>query len=153
MNNLSRRTALRLGLLAATLSLAELYPSYAMDMPLAIQGYDPVAYFTDGKPVRGVPEFEYQWDEHTYRFASAQHRDLFKAEPVHYAPQFGNYCAMALALGKIVKADPENWLISDNKLYVFGSPAPKGPELFQKDLVGNIVKANQNRPILPKDSN
>jgi hypothetical protein len=153
MNNLSRRIALRLSLLAAILSFAEPYPSYAMDMPLAIQGYDPVAYFTDGKPVRGAPEFEYQWDEHTYRFASAQHRDLFKAEPVHYAPQFGNYCAMALALGKIVKADPENWLISDNKLYVFGSPAPKGPELFQKDLAGNIVKANQNRSILPKDSN
>jgi YHS domain-containing protein len=152
MHNLSRRTALRLGLLA-TLSLSALHPSRAMDMPLAIQGYDPVAYFTDGKPVPGAAEFEYQWDEHTYRFASAQHRDLFKSDPVHYSPQFGNYCAMALALGKIVKADPENWLISDNKLYVFGSPAPKGPELFQKDLAGNIAKANQNRSILPKDSN
>jgi len=60
---------------------------------------------------------------------------------------------MALALGNIVKADPENWLISDNKLYVFGSPAPKGPELFRKDLAGNIAKANQNRSILPKESN
>jgi ABC-type transport system substrate-binding protein len=72
------------------------------------------------------------------------------------APPFDNIDirrAMALALGKIVKADPENWLISDNKLYLFGSPAPKGPELFQKDLTGNIVHAHQNRPILPKDSN
>jgi YHS domain-containing protein len=151
MYNLSRRTVLHLSLLAA-FSLGTPLPSLALDMPLAIQGYDPVAYFTDGKPVRGTAEFEYRWDEHTYRFASAQHRDLFKADPVHYAPQFGNYCAMALALGKIVKADPENWLISENKLYVFGSPAPKGPELFQKDLAGNIVKANQNRSILPKDS-
>jgi YHS domain-containing protein len=152
MDNFSRRTALHLGLLAA-LALVTPIPSLAMDMPLAIQGYDPVAYFTDGKPVRGTAEFEYQWDEHTYRFASAQHRELFKADPVHYAPQFGNYCAMALALGKIVKADPENWLISDDKLYVFGSPSPKGPELFQRDLAGNITKANQNRSILPKDSN
>lgn len=152
MQNFSRRTALHLGLLAA-LSLASSLPSTAMDMPLAIQGYDPVSYFTDGKPVRGTADFEYQWDEHTYRFASAQHRELFKADPVHYAPQFGNYCAMALALGKIVKADPENWLISENKLYVFGSPSPKGPELFQKDLAGNISKANQNRSILPNDSN
>jgi YHS domain-containing protein len=152
MQNFSRRTALRLGLLAS-LSLATPLPSFAIDMPLAIQGYDPVAYFTDGKPVRGTADFEYQWDEHTYRFTSAQHRELFKADPVHYAPQFGNYCAMALALGKIVKADPENWLISDDKLYVFGSPAPKGPELFQKDLAGNITRANQNRSILPKDSN
>jgi YHS domain-containing protein len=152
MHNLSRRTALRLGLLVA-LPLAVPFPSLATDMPLAIQGYDPVAYFTDGKPTRGTPDFEYQWDEHTYQFTSAQHRELFKADPVRYAPQFGNYCAMALALGNIVKADPENWLISDNKLYVFGSPAPKGPELFRKDLAGNIAKANQNRSILPKESN
>lgn len=152
MDKFSRRTALHLGILAA-IFLVRPFPSLAMDMPLAIQGYDPVAYFTDGKPVRGTAEFEYQWDEHTYRFASAAHRDLFQADPIRYAPQFGNYCAMALALGKIVKADPEIWLISDDKLYVFGSPAPKGPELFQKNLAGNITKANQNRSILPKDSN
>ena len=61
------------------------------------------------------------------------------------------YCAMALALGKVVTANPEHWLVSDNKLYVFGSPAPKGPELFRKDLAGNVTKANENRSILPKD--
>lgn len=151
MYTVSRRSAFRLVLLVAALPLVTSMASAAVDAPLAIQGYDPVAYFTDGKPTRGTPEFEYQWDEHRYRFASAQHRDLFKADPVRYAPQFGNYCAMALALGKIVVANPENWLVTDNKLYVFGSPAPKGPELFEKDLVGNISKANQNRPILPKD--
>ena len=149
MDNFSRRTALHLGLLAA-LALVPSLPSHAMDMPLAIQGYDPVAYFTDGKPARGTAEFEYQWDEHTYRFASMEHRELFKAEPVRYAPQFGNFCAMALAVGRIVVANPENWLISEGKLYVFGSPAPAGPALFQKDLAGNITKANQNRPMLPK---
>jgi hypothetical protein len=151
MHKLSRRRAFHLVLLVAALPLVTSMASAAVDAPLAIQGYDPVAYFTDGKPTRGTPEFEYQWDEHRYRFASAQHRDLFKADPVHYAPQFGNYCAMALALGKIVVANPEHWLVTDNKLYVFGSPAPKGPELFEKDLAGNISKANQNRPILPKD--
>jgi hypothetical protein len=149
MHNFSRRSAFRLVLLVAALPLVTSMPSAAMDTPLAIQGYDPVAYFTDGKP--GLPEYEFQWDEHRYRFASAEHRDLFRADPVHYAPQFGNYCAMALALGKVVVANPQNWLVSDNKLYVFGSPAPKGPELFEKDLAGNIAKANQNRSILPKD--
>ena len=79
-----------------------------------------------------------------------EHRELFKADPVRYAPQFGNFCAMALAKGQIVVANPENWLISDGKLYVFGRPAPAGPVLFQKDLAGNITKANQNRPMLPK---
>ena len=148
---LSRRSAFRLVLLAAAFPLVIAGTISSRQLPLAIEGYDPVAYFTDGKPTRGLPEFEFQWDEHRYRFASAEHRDLFKADPVRYAPQFGNYCAMALALGKIVTANPEHWLVSDNRLYVFGSPAPKGPELFQKDLAGNITKANQNRPILPKD--
>ena len=63
---------------------------------LSISGYDPVAYFTDGKPTRGFPEIEYEWDGLRYRFARAEHRELFKAEPVRYAPQFGNFCAMAL---------------------------------------------------------
>jgi YHS domain-containing protein len=151
MQNLSRRSAGRLVLLAAAFPLVKSLPSVAAETPLAIQGYDPVAYFTDGKPTRGIPEYEYEWDEHRYRFASSEHRELFKADPVRYAPQFGNYCAMALSQGKIVVANPENWLVSDNKLYVFGSPAPKGPELFKKDIADNITKANQNRSILPKD--
>ena len=123
----------------------------AEDTPLAIKGYDPVAYFTDGKPVRGLPEFEYQWDDYRWQFASAGHRDMFKADPVHYAPQFGNYCAMALSLGQIVVANPKYWLISDGKLYVFGSAPPAGPVRFKKRLAANISKANDNRPILPKE--
>ena len=57
---------------------------------------------------------------------------------------------LTLAKGQVIVANPENWMISEGKLYVFGSPAPLGPVLFQKDLAGNIAKANQNRPILPK---
>lgn len=147
---LSRRAALGLAALVAAYAFASAPSAVAQDVQLAIIGYDPVAYFTDGRPTPGRPDIEYQWDEHTYRFASAEHRELFKADPVRYAPQFGNFCAMALAKGLIVVANPENWLISDGKLYVFGSPAPAGPVLFQKDLAGNITKANQNRPMLPK---
>jgi len=146
---LSRRAAV--GLIAMTAASPLLASTvHAEDTVLAIKGYDPVAYFTDGHPVRGLSDFEYVWDDHVYRFASAEHRDMFKGDPVRYAPQFGNFCAMALAKGEVVVANPENWLISDGKLYVFGSPAPAGPVLFQKDLAGNIEKAKQNRPILPK---
>ena len=120
----------------------------AEEEPLAIKGYDPVAYFTDGKPTRGLPEYEYQWDEHRYRFASAEHRDLFKADPVRYAPQFGNYCAMSLAGGEIVEANPENWLISDGKLYIFGKSI--GPDLFQRNLAENVARANRNRDLIKK---
>ena len=147
---LSRRNALTLAALVAAYPMAAaIRPASAQGLPLAIKGYDPVAYFTVGRPVPGLPEIEYEWEEHRYRFANAEHRDRFKAEPVRYAPQFGNFCAMALSKGEIVVADPENWLISDGKLYVFGKQM--GPDLFRKDLAGNVSKANENRRLLPKD--
>jgi hypothetical protein len=123
-------------------------PVVAETVPLAIRGYDPVAYFTLATPVRGLQQFEYVWDEHRYLFSRAEHRDLFKADPVRYAPQFSNFCAMALSRGEILEANPENWLISEGRLYIFGKAI--GPELYQKELAGNIVKANRNRPLVPK---
>jgi hypothetical protein len=149
MRHPSRRHAVRLALLAAAAMLAASSPSVASEkLPLAIKGYDPVAYFTTGAPARGLPELEHEWDEHRYRFVSAEHRELFKADPARYAPQFGNFCAMALAKGEIVDADPEHWLISGGKLYLFGKPV--GPALFQQDLAGNIAKAEQNRWLVQK---
>jgi hypothetical protein len=149
MDNVSRRNAI-LAVVAALFATS--MPSFATEaVPLAIKGYDPVAYFTTGSPTRGLPEIEYEWDEHRYLFASAEHRELFEADPVRYAPQFGNFCAMALALGEIDEANPENWLISDGKLYIFGKPAPMGPALFEQDLAANIASANQNRALLQGD--
>ena len=148
---LSRRSAFHLVALAATAFAIGTSSAIAQDVPLAIKGYDPVAYFTLGKPTKGTPEFAYDWDDHRYLFVSAEHRDRLKVDQVRYSPQFGNYCAMALAKGQIVVANPENWLVSDGKLYVFGSPAPAGPVLFQQDLPANVVKANQNRTILRKN--
>lgn len=117
-------------------------------MPLAIKGYDPVAYFTVGAPTQGRPEFEHEWDGLRYRFSRPEHHELFKADPARYAPQFGNYCAMALSKGEIVEADPEHWLVNDDKLYLFGKSV--GPTLFQKDLVGNIAKAKENEWMIQK---
>jgi hypothetical protein len=119
----------------------------AEQLPLAIKGYDPVAYFTLGHPERGVPEIEFVWDELRYRFARAEHRELFKADPVRYAPQFGNFCAMALTRGELDEANPESWLITDGKLYLFGKEPPLGPALFQQDVPGNIAKANEHRAL------
>jgi hypothetical protein len=118
----------------------------AADLPLAIQGYDPVAYFKLERATRGEARYEHRWDEHRWLFASAQHRDLFKADPVRYAPQFTNYCAVALARGEVKAANPEYWLISDGRLYLFGKVA--GPDLFLKDLARSIDKANQHRPLI-----
>jgi hypothetical protein len=147
MYDLTRRNVIRLTLLAAASSLANAVPSVAADkVPLAIRGYDPVAYFTTGRPAHGLPEIEYEWDEQRYRFARPEHRELFKADPVRYAPQFANFCAMALTRGEVEEANPEYWLISDGKLYIFGKPI--GPALFQQSLPENVAKANQNRGLV-----
>ncbi len=143
MHTLSRRNVMRLSLLATALPLST-SAFAAWGAPLAIQGYDPVAYFTLGKPTHGLPEFEYEWDEHRYRFARAEHLELFKADPVRYAPQFAGLCAVALARGDLDEGNPEYWLLSEGKLYLFGKPI--GPALFQQDIAGNLVKAEQNRP-------
>jgi YHS domain-containing protein len=149
MHSFSRRDVIWLGSLAATSLFTSSVASIAADsVPLAINGYDPVAYFTEGKPVRGLPEIEYEWDEHFYRFSSAEHRERFKADPVQYAPQFANFCAAALAQGRMVEANPEYWLISDGKLYIFGKSS--GPDRFQRDLAGQIAKANENQPLILK---
>jgi hypothetical protein len=145
MDSLYRRNVICLGFLLPILPLAT--PSVAGERaPLAIKGYDAVAYFSVGRAVRGLPEIAYEWDERLYLFSSAKHRKLFQADPERYAPQFANFCAMSLAQGEVVEADPENWLISDGKLYIFGKTV--GPELFQQDLVGNISRANQNRALI-----
>jgi hypothetical protein len=152
MYDIARRDALR-GALVMVVGQAIVQPSRllaAEQVPLAIKGYDPVAYFTIGVPTHGLPDIEYEWDEHRYRFARSAHRELFKADPVRYAPQFGEFCAMALALGERDEANPEYWLISDGKLYIFGKPPPLGPVLFQQDLAGNVAKANQNRPLIER---
>ena len=150
MHNLSRRNAIRaIGLLVAGSTFATTSQSSATEsVPLAIKGYDPVAYFTIGSPARGLPEIEYEWDEQRYRFSRAEHREMFKADPVRYAPRFADLCAMALTRGEVVEANPEYWLVSEGKLYIFGKPI--GPALFQQDLAGNIDKANQNQPLILK---
>ena len=74
---------------------------------LAILGYDTVAYFTDGRPVKGSPEFEYVWQDARWRFANAEHRTLFASEPEHYAPQFGGFCTGGMTLGRLAPIDPE----------------------------------------------
>jgi YHS domain-containing protein len=119
LNTLSRRVAVLVSVLALSFTVS--IPCIAAEpLPLAIKGYDPVAYYTFGKPIPGLPEIEYEWNGYRYRFANAKDRELFKADPARYAPQFENYCAMALSKGELVVADPENWLISGGKLYLFG---------------------------------
>jgi hypothetical protein len=86
---------------------------------VAIQGYDTVAYFADGKAVKGSSQFEYVWGDAKWQFASAAHRDLFAADPERYAPQYGGFCANAMENGELSIANPTTWTIVDGKLYMF----------------------------------
>ena len=85
---------------------------------VAIKGYDPVAYFTEGKATKGKSEFAFSWYDAEWRFANARHRDLFAANPEDYAPKFGGFCSMAMTIGWVIAVDPENWEIVDGKLYL-----------------------------------
>jgi len=148
MHHLSRRNAVCLFPLIAAIVLAIPRSMLAQqEVTLAMKGYDPVAYFDAGKPTLALAEIEYEHDGLRYRFASPEHRELFKAIPANYAPQFGNYCAVALTKGLLVIADPQHWLIRDGKRY---SPPPAGPVLLQKELTANIAKPNLNRTLLAK---
>ncbi len=99
---------------------------------LAIKGYDPVAYFTMGRPVQGEPEFEHTVDDVRYRFATAEHLEIFIKDPDRYLPQYRGLCAMGLgAKGYKVEANPENWVIHEGQLYV--TQQDFGPTVFQTD--------------------
>lgn len=88
------------------------------DDGLALKGYDPVAYFTTGRPTPGREQFTHRYRGAAYRFASAENRDRFAAAPEAYAPQYGGYCAYAISINRIADIDPARWAIVDGKLYL-----------------------------------
>ena len=111
---------------------------------LAIRGTDPVAYFTQGSPVAGKAEFTHTWSGATWRFASAENRDRFAANPEQYAPQYGGFCSWAVSQGYTAPIDPQAWKIVDGKLYLNYS---KGVQRrWERDIPGNIKKADANWP-------
>lgn len=106
----------------------------AADPRLGLKGYDPVAYFTMGRPAKGNPNFQRNFNDVQYHFISAKHLELFSNDPDKYAPRYNGLCAMGLGVnGYKVEANPENWVIHNDRLYVtqrsFGPPSfRKAPE-------------------------
>lgn len=113
---------------------------------LALGGYDAVAYFDEGKPVEGKKEIATEWNGAMWRFATADHRDRFRAEPEKYAPQYGGYCAWAVSQGYTANGDPKVWRIVDGKLYL--NYDEKVMRTWEEDVPGNIAKADQAWPKL-----
>jgi hypothetical protein len=148
MSNFSRRSVLIS--LPILLLVASHLPVLAADSGLlatekrlALSGYDPVSYFTEGHPEKGSVEYQAAFDDTTYWFKSAEHRALFIADPDHYAPQFRGYCTGRLSRTRErVQVDPENWAIADGKLCVFGSQTSLAS--FQQQTATVIEKATEN---------
>ncbi len=100
----------------------------------AIDGYDPVAYFIDKRPIQGQSTISYDWDDKRYLFASTKHRDLFAGDPDRYEPQFNGMCAGNVSRGNKVKADPTVWRVVDGKLYLFAKQ-PSNDEAVARAVV------------------
>jgi YHS domain-containing protein len=113
---------------------------------VAIQGYDPVAFFTVGAPVKGSPEFTSVYHDATYQFHSAKNKSLFDKEPAKYEPQFGGYCAYGVSRNALAPIDIEAWQIVDGRLLMQKSKGIRDD--FNEDTKGNLKKADANWPKL-----
>ncbi len=109
-----------------------------------IRGYDPVGFFTEGRPVPGRPDFSAEYKGGTYLFATAANRDAFKANPEKYAPRYGGYCAYGVAVGKKFDIDAASWRIVDGKLYFNLNPVIL--EKWSGEVNEYIRKSEENWP-------
>jgi hypothetical protein len=111
---------------------------------VALHGYDPVAYFSSGKPTRGIETISASYDGARYLFATKAHKKLFVSHPEKYIPQFGGFCSVGTAYGKKVETDPLTGVVVNGKLYL--NYDQKVGELFKKDTPGTIDRAEHNWP-------
>ena len=133
----------------AALSLS---PAQAQQAPVhtgllsrvAVGGYDPVAYFTQGQPVRGTAAHRLTHQGYEYRFASAQNLAAFRANPARYLPQYGGYCAWAVSQGYTAAGNPRNWRIVDGKLYLNYNDEIQ--QRWERDIPGFIRTGDANWP-------
>jgi YHS domain-containing protein len=157
MRGLRRRVVLMLGtaaLLASTAATAA--PAintlkaglFGGRSDTAILGYDTVAYFADGKPVKGQDVFTYEWMGAKWKFASQAHLDLFKANPEKYAPQYGGYCAYGVSQDNLVSIEPDKFKVEGGKLYLNYDADVQAKWL--KDPAGYIKQADAKFPALLK---
>ena len=115
----------------------------------AISGYDPVAYFTVGRAVRGKPEYTIVWKRAVWRFSSSENQAKFEANPRAYAPKYGGYCAYGVARGGLSSTKPDAWVIHDGRLYLIHSTGVR--EVWAQDAAGHVSRADANWPAVLRD--
>jgi YHS domain-containing protein len=108
--------------------------------PVMLLGYDPVAYFTQGKPIKGTAQYQVKLPERSYYFASAEHKALFEANAAKYEPQYGGFCASGAAYALKLSSDPSAWEIMNDRLFIFGDSL--GYEAWKLDPAWNVGHAD-----------
>ena len=111
---------------------------------LAVQGHDVVAFFTDGKPEKGAPQFASSYGGATYYFASAEHKSAFEKDPAKYVPQFGGYCAFGVSKNKLVPIEVDAFQVVNGRLLLQYDKGIR--DKFNKDTAGNLKLADTNWP-------
>jgi YHS domain-containing protein len=142
--------ALSVGVLLAAPARAETPPIAAVNTAdgVALKGYDAVAYFISGEPTRGLADYTHRWKGVTYRFASAENRERFTADPEKYLPRYGGYCAYAMSINRIADIDPARWAIVDGKLYLNNNRLSQA--LWSVNTRGKITSGDRNWAVFPK---
>ena len=132
---------------AATLALPSISLAKTFgDNGIALNGTDPVAYFTQSQAVKGSADFSTDWNGATWYFSTSETLNMFSENPEKYAPQYGGHCAYAVSKGYLASTDPEAWTIHDDKLYLNYSKLVR--TLWARDIPGNVIKADTNWPTL-----
>lgn len=138
--------------ITAVLLFMSIVPAFAGEYferdGIAICGYDPVAYFAEMKPVKGLTEFHAEYQGSTFYFSTAANRNTFTANPDKFAPQYGGYCAFGMAKGYKAVIDPDAFTVVEDKLYLNYSEAVRSK--WKSDIPGYIRKANANWPEVRK---
>jgi YHS domain-containing protein len=142
LRTILKATAIATTLAFSTITFASDIDVNANQNDLAIQGYDTVSYFTDGKAVKGNANYTATHKNAIYQFASEEHRDLFRENPEKYAPQYGGFCAFGVTMDRKFDTDPEAFKIVDNKLYL--NLNAQVQERWITDIPGFINTANGN---------
>ena len=139
-----RYTVLAIAVLLSTSVAPAFAGEYFEAEGVAIHGFDPIAYFAEMKPVKGLSEFQAEYQGSTFYFSSAANRDTFAANPVKFAPQYGGFCAFGMAKGYKAVIDPAAFTVVQDKLYLNYSEAIRSK--WQTDIPGYIRKADANWP-------
>ena len=130
--------------LLCALSTIRFAAAQTPEVKTAVKGYDVVAYFTLRKATKGDPAISLVWDGMRYLFSSVEHRRLFEGNPDKYAPQFNGHCSSALAEGVKIEADPEYWVLSDGRLFLFSGAG--GPDMLRNDpSMASVAQENWAR--------